>query len=220
MKRLLGVLVLGLLLTPAGRADLLPPGTKNIPIDHKFETDKEYPDWVFFIVEGSGGVTKAKLDPKTPLVIPGSSGVGNGPVPQPGQKERTIPYRAAALYAVPKDAVAAYKTEKELHAAIEDNKVTGMHAVNGHFFDHENAKATDPRKSITKRYKIVKIDAKSGATLEPIKEDGDAAKKKEEEEAAGQPIFTWVAGGLAVAAVVGFTGLWLAGRNRRREMGS
>jgi hypothetical protein len=57
-------------------------------------------------------------------------------------------------------------------------------------------------------------------TLEPIKEEGDGGKKKEEEEAAAQPIFTWVAGGLAVAAVVGFAGLWLAGRSRRREMGS
>jgi hypothetical protein len=220
MMRFLGVLILGLVVAAGAHADLLPPGTKNIPIDHKFETDKEYSDWVFFIVEGSGGVAKAKLDPKTPLVIKGSSGVGNGPVPQPGAKPRIIPYRAAALFAVPKDAAAAYKTEKELHAAIEDNKVTGMHAVNGHFFDHENAKATDPRKAITKRYKITKVDAKTGVTLEPITDDSGAGKKKEEEEAAAQPIFTWIAVGLSVAAVLGFTGLLLAGRSRRREMGS
>jgi hypothetical protein len=213
MNRFLLTGVACLLAVAAGRADLLPPGTKNIPIEHKIESDAEHPDWVFFVVEGSGGVKKVALGPKTPIVIPGSSAVGAGPVPRPGEKERTIPYRAAAVFVVPKDAAKAYKTEKEFHAAVEEGKVDGMRPVNGHFFDHENAKATDPRKAITKRYKLAKIDAKGGATLEPVK-DERAPGKEEEEQAAGR--FPWVAAGLGLAAVVGFAGLWVAGRARRK----
>jgi len=222
MTRLLLAAVVCLVAATAGRADLLPPGTKNIPIEYKIETDKDYPDWVFFVVRGSGGVQKVMLDAKTPIVIPGSSAVGNGPVPQPGEKRRTIPYRASALFAAPKDAVKEFKTEKELHAAIEDGKVAGMHPVNGHFFDHENAKATDPRKSITRRYRITKIDAKDGVTVEPIKEEGGAGKKEEEQAMADSPpVFRWVAIGLVATAAVGFAGLWLVGRSRRgREMGT
>ena len=40
------------------RADLLPPGTKNIPIEYRIETDQDCSDWTFFIVHGSGGVKK------------------------------------------------------------------------------------------------------------------------------------------------------------------
>lgn len=208
MKRFLGVLVVGLFAAAVGRADLLPPGTKNIPINHKIETEKEYPDWVFFVVHGSGGVTPVKLAPKTPIEIPGSSGIGNGPVPRPGQKERTIPYRASAVVAVAKDAAKDYKSEKEFHAAIEDGKVAGMLPINGHFSDHENVKVTDPRKSIDRRYLITKIDAKGGVTLEPIKNQG---KQEEEEQAAATPrLFPWIASGLAAAGGIGFIGLWLA----------
>jgi len=225
MVRLLTAGVVVLLASAMTRADLLPPGTKNIPIEYKIETDKEYADWVFFVVRGSGGVQKVTLDPKTPVVIPGSSGVGNGPVPRPGEKERVIPYRASALAAIPKDAVKKYATEKELHAAVEDGKVEGMVRVKDYFYDHENAKATDPRKSITRRYKVTKIDAtmpKDGIALEAVKADGNPGKEEEEETAAAaRPTYTLVAAGVAVAAAVGFAGFWLVGRSRRpREMGT
>ena len=213
MRPFVAVALVAVLAPGICRADLLPPGTKNIPIEYRIETDQDCSDWTFYIVHGSGGVKKVALDAKTPIVIPGSSGVGNGPVPQPGAKPRTMPYRASALVAVPKDALKEYKTEKELHAAVEDGKVAGMHSVNGHFFDHESAKATDPRKAIVKRYRMTKLDAKSGATLEPIKDD----QRKEEEEpvAAAADSFPWMAAALALAGVLGFAGLVLAGRFRR-----
>jgi hypothetical protein len=221
MNRFLAAVVVGLFVPAAGRADLLPPGTKNIPIEYKIETDKEYLDWVFFVVRGSGGVQKVTLDPKTPVVIPGSGGVGNGPVPQPGEKQRIIPYRASALAAIPKDAVKKYATEKDLHAAVEDGKVEGMVRVKDYFSDHENAKATDPRKSITRRYKVTKIDAKGGVMLEPIKADDQPGKEEEEAASAARPTYTLVAAGLAVAGAIGFAGLWLVGRSRRpRETGT
>lgn len=222
MKRFLVTSLALLFASMFARADLLPPGTKNIPINYKIETEQEYPDWVFFIVQGSGVVKKVALSVKKPIVIPGSSGVGNGPVPKPGEKQRTIPYRASALVAVPKDAVKGYKNDKELHAAIEDGKVAGMHAVNGHFFDHENAKATDGRKSIEQRYRLTKLDAKDGATLEPIKpEEKPPADGKLPGAVEGivpdtQWIFPWIAGGLGLAAVVGLAGVLVIGRTRRR----
>jgi hypothetical protein len=213
MRPVVAVALVVAIAASVGRADLLPPGTKNIPIEYRIESDQDCSGWTFFIVHGSGGVKKVALDSKTPIVIPGSSGVGNGPVPQPGAKPRTMPYRASALVVVPKDALREYKTEKEFHAAVEDGKVAGMHSVKGHFFDHENAKATDPRKSIVKRNRITKLDAKCGATLEPIKDD--QRKEEEEPEAAAPDSFPWVAAGLALAGVLGFAGLVLAGRFRR-----
>ena len=90
MNRVLVAAVFALTAVGLARADLLPPGQKNIPINHTIETDKEHPDWVFFTLGGNGAVKAVKLDPKTPLVIPGSGAVGNGPVPRPGEK-RTRP---------------------------------------------------------------------------------------------------------------------------------
>jgi hypothetical protein len=221
MNRVFFTVGVVLMAAAVGRADLIPPGTKNIPIEHKIETDKEYPDWVFFVVRGSGGGQKAALDPKTPVVIPGSSAVGNGPAPQPGEKAKAIalPYRASTLVAVPKEALKKYAAEKDLLAAIEDAKVDGMVRVKAALYDHENAKATDARKSIVRRYRVTKIDAKDGIVLEAVKADG-APGKEEEEQAASPRAFSWIAGGLALAGALGFTGFWLLGRTRRREMGS
>jgi len=71
MRAFLAAVVVALVVSAMSRADLLPPGTKNIPVEHKIESEKEYPDWVFFIVRGSGGVKKVTLSPKSAIVIPG-----------------------------------------------------------------------------------------------------------------------------------------------------
>src|SRR5438067_13598954 len=117
MNRVLLAAVFALTIVGLARADLLPPGRENIPINHTIETDKEHPDWVFFTLGGDGAVKAVKLDPKAPLVIPGSGGVGNGPVPRPGEK-RTRPYRSTVLAAAPKDAAKAYPSGKAFHAAL------------------------------------------------------------------------------------------------------
>ena len=212
------LLVLGIVMLTAGfaQADLLPPGTKNIAIDYKIETDKEYPDWVFFTVRGSGGVMKVQLDPKTPLVIKGSEAIGAGPAIQKGEKPRKLGYRSSALVAIPKDAEKEYKTEKELHEAIGQFEAKGLVRVKDAFSDHENVKANDPQKSITQHYRITKIDPKDGIALEAIKSDDT----KPEEEAdpvtfLGQKPFVWIAAGLAVAGVLGFAGFWFTRRGRR-----
>jgi hypothetical protein len=222
MRAFLAAVVVALVVSAMSRADLLPPGTKNIPVEHKIESEKEYPDWVFFIVRGSGGVKKVKLSPKSAIVVPGSSAVGRGPVPKPGQKEKglALPYRASVVVAIPAGRVKEYKTEKELNAAIEDAKVTGLVVVGSAFFDHENAKTTDPRKKIVQRYRLTKLEAKEGATLDPIKEEEKPPESAASPVSAVVPdvtwIFKWIAGGLGTAAVIGIAGVFLLGRTKRR----
>jgi hypothetical protein len=211
------VLACVLVVVPAARADLIPPGTKNIPIEYKIETDAEHADWAFFVVHGSGGIKQVKFDPKNPVTIPGSSGVGNGPVRRPGEKGEPLdlPYRASTLVAVPKNSLKKYAGEKELYAAIADGKVEGQVRAKDAFRDHENAKVTDPRKSITRRFKVTKVDAK-GIVLEAAKADPAAPGPGEEEEASARPpVYLWVAVGLAAAGSFGFAGFWYTRRTRR-----
>jgi hypothetical protein len=223
MKLSLAVLAVGLTAASVSRADLLPPGkrkipnelpagTKNIPIEHRIETDKDHADWEFFVVRGKGGVERMKLAPKAPLVIPGSSAVGDGPPPRPGEKERAIPYRSSALFAVPKDAAKGFKTEKELHAAIEGGQVRGMVRVKDVFYDHLTVTATDPRKSITRWYQLGKIDGKDGLVVKPVKQD-DEPKKKEDALAVAPRGGLWVAGLIASLGIL-LAGLWLVTRCR------
>ena len=159
-----------LVVAAVGRAGQRPPATRNIPVEHRIETEKDYPDWVFFVVRGSGGVKKAPLAAKSPIVIPGSSAVDRDPSLGRGRRRgwrcRAVP---VSLVAVPKEKVNEYKTEKDLHAAIEDARITGVVVVGSTYFDHESAKAADPRKTIVQRYRLTKLDAKDGARLEPIK---------------------------------------------------
>ncbi|HVL14987.1 MAG TPA: hypothetical protein VM529_20620 [Gemmata sp.] len=214
MARFLAAAAFAALLAAGARADLIPPGTRNIAIDHTIETDKDYAGWKFFVVAGSGGVKEVKLDSKTPLTIPGSAAIGRGPVPRPGDKAKAlqIPYRSNLLVAIPAETVKQFASEKELHAAVWDLKAEGMARAKDAFADGVNAKANDPRKSITRTFRVTKIDAKGGIVLEAVPAGG---KPGGEEEAAAPPAYPWVAGGLAAAAAVGFAGLWLSRRTAR-----
>src|SRR4051812_32315304 len=89
MRRVLAVVALGgLLVAGAARADVAPPaGLKRVALDHKIETDKEYPEHTFFTVTGFDKVEAARLDPKNPLVIAGAGRGGR--------------YRSCTLVAVP-----------------------------------------------------------------------------------------------------------------------
>jgi hypothetical protein len=211
MKRFLAVAAFGFLFAAGAKADLIPPGTKNIAIDHKVETEKDFADWQFFMIAGSGGVKEVKFDAKTPLTVSGSSAVGNGPVPDPTEKAKALrlAYRSNLLVAIPKETVKKFASDKELHAAIWDLKVEGMARVKGAFYDHDNVKITDARKSVTHAFRVTKIDAKDGIVLEAVK----PADKPEEEEAGFA--YSWVASGLALAAAVGLAGLWVSRRSRQ-----
>jgi hypothetical protein len=167
---------------------------------------------VFLVVHRSGAARVA-LGPKTPITIPGSSAVGAGPVRRPGEKEPPfgLGYRSRLLAAVPKDTAKGYATDKELFAAVADGKAAGLVRAKEVFGDHLNVKADDPRKTITRRFKVATVDPKDGIVLEAV---AAGPGKEEEEEAAARPGYRWVAAGLAAAGLVGFVGLWLAGRRR------
>src|SRR4051812_29248211 len=109
MSRILSALALGLIVTPAARADLPPPkGTKLIPVENKITTAKDYPEYAFYTVSLlQKEATPVKLDSNTPLVF-------------------TPVYRSASLVAVPKNAGKSYGSEKDFLAALAKGKVDGM----------------------------------------------------------------------------------------------
>lgn len=222
MRAFLAAVVVALVASAVSRADLPSPGTKTIPVEHKIETEKDYPDWVFFIVRGSGGVKKVQLGPKSAIVILGNGAMSKDPVPKPGQKEKglTVPYRASIVVAIPAARVKEFKSDKELHAAIEDARVPGLVLVGSAFVDHENVPAADPRKKIVQRYRLTRLEAKEGATLEPIKEEEKPPQPAASPVSATVPdvtwIFKWIAGGLGTAAIIGVAGVFLLGRTKRR----
>ncbi|MBA4063903.1 MAG: hypothetical protein C0501_09360 [Isosphaera sp.] len=202
MSRLLAA-VTGLVLAGTAAADIAPPkGLKRVVLDNTITTEKEYPDLAFFLVSGGDKVEPVKLDPKTPLVIAGEGRGGR--------------FRFVTLQAVPKDAAKAYPTEKEFHAAVAAGKVEGQVGGKGGFGALTEVKDTDPRKVVTREWKVEKIDAKNGivVTAAPDGTKKEPAPPKEDEEAVSAPRGgVWVAG-LAAAAAVALTGLWLAGRRR------
>jgi hypothetical protein len=218
MFRLLLTLGIGLLLATAAFADLKPPmGLKNVPIDHKFTTEKEYPDYLFFTISGGKGprakLTEVKLDPKTPANFPGAGRTGIG--------------RLGTLVAVPKESMKKYNSEKEFHDAIKDQKVEGMLATTARLDSQTTIKDTDKRTVIVREHSIEKIDAKAGIVIKTKPDEAlpakDAPKKEpqeEEEETAGVTAYTpqggvWIAG-LAAALALTLGGFWLVGRGRRK----
>jgi hypothetical protein len=215
MKPLTTALAFVLAACGLARADLIAPGTQNIPVHHKITTEKDQADWSFYILKGSGVLDKAVLDSKTPLTIAGNAAIGNGPVPRPGEK-RMIPYRSTLLIAIPREEAKKYASEKELNDAVKEGKVEGLVRAKDSFPDHVNARMNDKRKAITLKFRLVKVDPKEGIVLEEIKEKerGDAPEP-EEEVTAAPPSYPWIATGLASAALIGFGGTWLTRRSRR-----
>lgn len=221
MSRSFLVLAVGLFAAAVAQADGLPPkGFKRVVVDHKITTDKEITDYTFYTVifGGKGGpkVTEVKLDPKTPIEIPGAKRTGVG--------------RQGWVVAVPKDAAKKYDTEKAFIEAVQKSKVEGMARTKGNLDSASSVKDTDPRSTIVREHAFDKID---GATIvlvtkkdegasEP-KKGGDKKDSAEEDEdgAPGVSAYTprgglWAAG-LAAALAVMLGGFWLAGRNRRAK---
>ena len=222
MRAFLAAVVVAFVISATSRGDSPPAGTKNIPVEHKIETEKDYPDWVFFVVRGSGGVKKVALSPKSAIVILGNGAASKDPVPKPGQKEKglTVPYRASIVVAIPAARVKEFKSDKELHAAIEDARVPGLVLVGSAFIDHETVPAADPRKKVVQRYRLTKLDANEGATLEPIQEEEKPPQPAKSPVSSIVPditwIFKWIAGAVGTAAVIGIVGVFLMGRTKRR----
>ena len=217
MCRVLMTLTIGLLGAGAVFADLRPPaGLKNVPIDHKFTTEKEYPDYLFFTLSGGTGprarLKEVTIDPKTPGLFPGAGRTGIG--------------RLGKLVAVPKDAAKKYDSEEKFHAAIKDEKVEGMVKTSTRLDSQTQIKDTDKRTVVVREHSIEKID-KDGIVLKtkpdevaPEKKDSGKDSPDDEDATPSVTAYTprggvWVAG-LAVALAALFGGTWLVGRSRRK----
>jgi hypothetical protein len=199
MNRLLAA-VTGLVLAGTAAADVAPPkGFKRVVLDNTVTTEKAYPEYAFFLVSGGDKVEPVKLDPKTPLVVAGEGRGGR--------------FRLVTLRAVPKDAGKAYPTEKEFHAAVAAGKVEGQVVGKTGFGTLAEVKDADPRKVVTREWKLEKIDAKEGIVLTSVPEAKKEPSPEEEEAALAPRGGAWVAG-LAAAAAVALAGVWLAGRRR------
>jgi hypothetical protein len=222
MSRAFLALAVGLLAAAVAQADGLPPkGFKRVVVDHKITTDKEIADYTFYTViyGGKAGpkVTEVKLDPKTPIEIPGVKRTGIG--------------RQGWLVAVPKDAAKKYDSEKAFIEAIQKSKVEGMARTKGILDSTSSVKDTDTRSTIVKEHKFEKID---GATIVLVtkkdegapgsKKGGDKKDSADDEDEGGAPGVTAytprggvLIAGLAAALAAMLGGFWLAGRTRRAK---
>jgi hypothetical protein len=216
MKQIAAVVLVGLFGAGLVRADSLLPGTRNLPIDYRIETDKDYPDLVFFTIRGSGSVTSVQFDQKTPLTIPGSNAEGKGPVLPPGEKLNR-PYRSTSLVAVPKEAAGSYPTEKAFHAALDAGTVPGL-AKSQPLYDHRNVPTGDPRKSIVRVFRVEKIDPKEGIVLTELKNAEGSEGEGGREATTGPGVQLWMVG-LAGSLAVVLAGVWLVRRRRARQTG-
>ena len=145
MYRTLLALAVGLLAAATATADLGPPrGFKLVPVDHRFTTEKEYPDYLFFAVSGGKGprakLTPLTIDPKTPGVFPGAGRTGIG--------------RLGTLVAVPKDAAKKYDSEEKFHAAVKNQEVEGMLKTSTRLDSQVQVKDTDARKVVVREHSV------------------------------------------------------------------
>lgn len=185
-----------------------PPRTKVMPVEHTITTEKEYPDYNFYLVDEK--VVAVKFDPRNPIELK----------PKAGEKY------AYTLVALPKDTAKAFSTENELHRALlKERKLDGRAQTQIRFGSSFNAYQTDRRDKLVQEHKVEKISAKDGIVLKTAtveakkdepKKDGEKKDSPEDEPLAAAPRGgTWVAG-LAATLAVTFGGLWLVGRSRRK----
>ncbi|MFO0825279.1 MAG: hypothetical protein U0792_19520 [Gemmataceae bacterium] len=223
MRRLLAI-VLVLTLASTAMADLLPPtpkGFKRVPASHQIVTEKEFPEYSLFVVKvafsAPGQKTErtavpAKLDTKTPLVLHTQSGASF-----------TTSYE---LVVVPKDAAKEFANEKYFLKAIADGKVNGQLTAKTKIGGGSSTliPEKDARKEAVTKHKLEKIDKDGiGLTTEksndPVPPPGCEDAEDADSVTAAPKNGSFLAG-LGFTGALLLTGLWLAGRNRRRAIAS
>lgn len=183
------------------RADVIfppPAGKKFVAVEHKFVTDKDYPEFAFFTIIGDKA-TPVEFTTKKPVVI----------------AAKDIPRRAerVALVAVPKDAAKDFKSEDAFLKAVAKEKVAGLVATKGNFWPQATVSEKVAEDSIVSEHKVEKIDAKDGIVVPAPKKECGETGADDAEPAAVAPVGgrLWVAG-LAGFAAFASAGLWLTRR--------
>jgi hypothetical protein len=212
-------------------ADVPPPpppkGKKYVSVASEVKLAKDVSGYIF-VSESSNNPGRPmfsykKLDLSTDKAVPVSDG---------GRRA------FASVVAVPVDAAKEFKTDADLFAAVEGNKIKGTHRLD--LAGSATVPDTIKGESVKWTYTITAVDAKGvKATVEgdgyvPPKAKKEPKNDKEEEEgepgAGNDPEFQSVANdftnggtrpyplaaGVAAALALVFGGLWLAGRSRRK----
>ncbi len=159
MKRFV-VALAALIVGSAVWADIPPPppaaGFKRVPIVYKVGLAQAFPEFTFFLVDDWGAVSTVKEF---------------RPIPKEEPSVVKVAHRGTRLFAVPKEAVKGYATEKELHDAIIHVQVTGAAKLQLGGDTSPDIKKEDPRTEIVKEYIVEKIDPKEGIILRKAKKD-------------------------------------------------
>jgi hypothetical protein len=195
-----------LLVTGVVIANGAPPRVKMIPAEHRIITDKEYPDYTFYLLSGGEKIAAVPFDPKTPVTITKA---------KPGEFDSFL------LVAVPKSAAKEFENDKALRKAIIDNKIEGLAQAKSPLPSAARVLLNDKRTEVVQEHKVEKISAKDGIVfvtkdVEPKKEGDKKDSPDDDAPLASAPRGGVLIAGLAasLAALVG--GMWLVGRTRRK----
>ena len=202
MSRSFGGVLLGLVTASVAWADIAPPsGRVRVPLDHVITTDKAYPEYVFVVVVGQEGdwSYKGELTPDKPLRIAGKGRDGRA--------------RLCWLAAIPADAAKGFKSDKELVAAVVDNKVPGTLKSKGADFDSFTVvPEKNAPKVVEENHRVERISKDEGIVLASAKVG--LADYPDPHGYAEESMARWAVAGLAAAVAVCGLGLWLMGRRR------
>jgi len=184
-------------------ADVLKPAIfqKTVTVEHTITTDKDHPDYVFFLIPDGGKPIAVKFGPKQPIVFKGTTNA----------KDR-------GLVAVPTASRKGYATEEDFERAVGDSKVDGMVRANETLFAWIFTPLKDKRNTIIREYKLAKIDPKAGVVLEMTEVDpnGTGGGCGDSTHESSLSVRTWIAG-LAASLGIALGGLRVAGRVRRKD---
>ena len=217
MNRLLAVLTVGLVAGTAV-ADIPPPpppkGKKYVSVNNEVVLAKDVTGYVFvqevFTFPGR----------PTPSYDKFELTAGKAKATAEGGRRTSV-----ALIAVPEAAAKEFKTDADLIAAIQANKVMGTHRMA--FASIATVPDTVKGDSVKWTVTVTAIGAKGikakieGVGSEPVDKPKKDGKDSPEEDDSDDPAAhaprggTWVAG-VAAALAVTLGGFWLAGRTRRK----
>jgi hypothetical protein len=179
------------------RADVAPPpGQQRVPVDHIIESDRAYPDYVFFVVIGSEADWSYRCDigPGSPVRIAGANRGGRA--------------QMCWLAAVPTKSTEGYPDEQALLIAIIGGKVAGALKSKVAFDPFEVRPSVNAPSVIERRHRIEQVSPDQGIVIATAPESASRGSIAE------RSLVGWVVVGVAVAAAVCGLGLWLRTRKR------